>query len=343
MPRFSIIVPIYNVAGYVGECIESLLHQTFSDFEVVCVNDGSTDASPAVAKRAANGDGRFVFVDRENGGLSAARNTGLAAATGEYVCFLDSDDRYAACALERLDEALRSNDLDLLDFSATTFYETPDMRGVHEESYDYRDAVPGVHGGQDLFALYWQRRQFVSSACFHVMRRSLLEEAQLTFCEGLLHEDELFTPVLYAHAQRAAYLDEQLYERRVRAGSIMATPASMRRVTSLAAIAQMLHAWLIENADDLNPKFIDAFALDIAYVRDAAFRAASAVDPADLNVFLDGMSLRERAEFNLVARYDGLPAAERCRAAEQSRDYRVGHAALAVPRAMKGLLRAVKR
>ena len=343
MPRFSVIVPFYNVEEYVGECIESLRRQTFSDFEVICVNDGSTDSSPEAAKRAAGGDGRFVFVDRENGGLSAARNTGLAAATGEYVSFLDSDDRYAPRALELLDAALCADDLDLLDFSAMTFYETPDMRDIHEESYDYRDAVPGVHEGQDLFALYWERRQFVSSACFHVIRRSLLDEAQLRFCEGLLHEDELFTPVLYAYAKHAAYLDEQLYERRARAGSIMATPTSMRRVRSLTAIAQLLHAWLIEHADNHKARFVDAFALDIAYVRDAAFRAAGQVDPADLNVFLDGMGMRERAEFDLVARYDGLPAAERCLAIEQSRDYRVGQAALATPRALKGLLRAMKR
>ena len=338
MPRFSIIVPLYNVERYVGECIESLRCQTFSDFEVVCVNDGSTDSTLAVAKKAAAGDERFVFVERENGGLSAARNTGLSAATGEYVCFLDSDDRYAPNTLEQLDAVLVENDLDLLDFSAMTFYETDDMREVHEESYDYRDAVQGVHDGQDLFALYWDRIQFVASACFHAIRRSMLEEANLAFCEGLLHEDELFTPVLYAHAKRAAYLDEQLYERRVRPGSIMATPTSLRRVKSLVAIANLLHAWLIEHAPELKPRFIDAFTMDIAYLREAAYQAACQIDPALLAEYLDGMDGVERAEFDLVARFGSLPAHSRIRELEESRDYRVGRAALIAPRALRRVL-----
>jgi len=228
--------------------------------------------------------------------------------------------------------------LDLLDFSAATFYETPDMRQVHEESYDYRDSVSGAMSGQDLFTLYWSRIQFVSSACFHVIRRSLLEENDWRFCEGLLHEDELFTPVLYALAKRAAYLDEQLYERRVRPGSIMATPTTMRRVKSLVAIANLLHAWLIENADELKPAFIDAFTMDIAYLRDAAYQAANQVDASVLGAYLDGLSGRERAEFNLVARFANMPANARFHEIAESRDYRVGHAALKVPRALKRLV-----
>ena len=336
--RFSIVVPIYDVERYVGECVESLRRQTFGDFEVVCVNDGSTDSSPEVAKAAAAGDERFVFVERENGGLSAARNTGLKRATGDYVCFLDSDDRYAPDALEQLDRALGADELDLLDFSASTFYETPDMRQVHQESYDYRDPVSGVLDGQDLFTLYWSRIQFVSSACFHAIRRSMLEENGWRFCEGLLHEDELFTPVLYALAKRATYLDAQLYERRVRPGSIMATPTNMRRVKSLVAIANLLHAWLIEHADELKPAFIDAFTMDIAYMRDAAYQATNQVDPTALAAYLDGLSGRDRAEFDLVARFSNLPANARFHEIAESRDYRVGHAALKVPRALKRLV-----
>ena len=337
MPRFSIIVPVYNVERYVGECVESLRRQTFDDFEVVCVNDGSTDRSVEVARRAAGEDARFVFVDRANGGLSAARNTGLEAATGDYVCFLDSDDRYVPDALERLARVLADDDLDVLDFSAATFYETPDMQQVHEESYDYRDPIPGVHDGQDLFVLYWEKVQFVSSACFHAIRRSLLEDHGLTFCEGLLHEDELFTPILYAYAQRAAYLDEQLYERRVRPGSIMASPAKMRRLRSLVAIDALLRAWVLEHADGLKPAYIDAFAKDVAYIRDATCRQAAEIDEAALADYLAGMTGAQRAEFALI-RFRNDPADVRLREVAESRDYQLGHVALAAPRALKHAL-----
>ena len=184
MPRFSVIVPMYNVEAYIGECIDSLQRQSFADFEAVCVDDGSTDNTLSVAKAAAAGDGRFVFVERPNGGLSAARNTGLAAATGEYVSFLDSDDRYATCALERMNALLSANDLDLLDFSASTFYDSAEAHRAHEESYDYREDVPGMmSSAQELFVEYWMKLQFVSSACFRrvAARRRTLHAAALCF------------------------------------------------------------------------------------------------------------------------------------------------------------------
>ena len=102
MPRISVIVPMYNVEDFIGECIESLRAQSFKDFEAVCVDDGSTDDTAQRARAAAGDDKRFVFVSRENGGLSAARNSGLDVATGDYVSFLDADDRYAIAALESL-------------------------------------------------------------------------------------------------------------------------------------------------------------------------------------------------------------------------------------------------
>lgn len=343
MPRFSIIVPMYNVERYVGECLASLVRQSFADFEAVCVDDGSTDATLERAREAVRGDSRFVFVERENGGLSAARNSGLAAATGEFVCFLDSDDRYVPDALERIDRAIAEGDLDLLDFSARTFYEGEEAREAHEETYEYRDPVPGVFAGQDLFVLYWEKLQFVASACLHAIRRDLLEGDGPVFCEGLLHEDELFSPVLYARASRASFLDAQLYERRVRLGSIMATPASMKRVTSLAAISQLLHAWLIENADELTPDFIDAFARDVAYIRDAACRASSEVDPDELSAYLAGLDAVERAEFDLACRFGSEPAEGRFREVAESRDYRLGRVALAAPRALKHVIGRVKR
>ena len=340
MPRFSVIVPMYNVEAYIGECIDSLQRQSFADFEAVCVDDGSTDDTLSVAKAAAAGDGRFVFVERPNGGLSAARNTGLAAATGEYVSFLDSDDRYATCALERMNALLSANDLDLLDFSASTFYDSAEARRAHEESYDYREDVPGMmQSGQELFVEYWIDLQFVSSACFHVVRRSVLDKAGLSFCEGLLHEDELFTPLLYAAAGRSAFLNEQLYERRMREGSIMTKPPTMRNVSSLVAIAQMLHAWLLENADCVSDAFAESFTVDIAFVRDAAARAAERISQSEVDEYRAGLSASERVDFDLIALHGATPSRMRERMLADSSDYRIGHALLAVPRALRHMKR----
>src|SRR3954449_5241960 len=106
MPRVSVVVPIYNVEPYLGDCLDSLAAQTFRDLEIVMVDDGSTDRSGEIARDYGARDPRFRLVERPNGGLSAARNTGIDAARGEFLAFVDSDDVVAPTAYERLVAAL---------------------------------------------------------------------------------------------------------------------------------------------------------------------------------------------------------------------------------------------
>jgi CDP-glycerol glycerophosphotransferase len=106
MPRISVVVPIYNVEEYLPACLDSVARQTVDDFEVVMVNDGSTDRSAEIAGQYGRRDPRFRLVQQENAGLSAARNTGIDAATGEFIAFLDSDDVLPPNAYELLLGAL---------------------------------------------------------------------------------------------------------------------------------------------------------------------------------------------------------------------------------------------
>ena len=92
MPAISIIIPIYNVEKYLRRCLESVQNQTFTDWEAICVNDGSSDSSADIVREFAARDARFKLVNKENGGLSDARNAGMAVASGEYILYLDSDD-----------------------------------------------------------------------------------------------------------------------------------------------------------------------------------------------------------------------------------------------------------
>ena len=119
--KLSIIIPVYNVEPYLRECLESVLQQSFADWEAICVNDGSTDNSATILEEYGHKDDRFKIVNQPNGGLSAARNTGLKAATGEYVLFLDSDDWLEGNALEIVSGSL--TDEDLLCFSGRRFFE----------------------------------------------------------------------------------------------------------------------------------------------------------------------------------------------------------------------------
>src|SRR3954447_12026360 len=111
-PRISVIVPVYNVEAYLAECLESLAGQTFRDLEVVMVDDGSTDGSAAIAERFAERDPRLRLIRQPNGGLSRARNTGIDAAGGELLAFVDSDDLLPRHAYERLPGALDRTDSD---------------------------------------------------------------------------------------------------------------------------------------------------------------------------------------------------------------------------------------
>ena len=100
--KFSVVVPVYNVEQYLGQCLESLQAQDYTDFEVICVNDGSTDGSRKILTEWATHSPQMRIIDRENGGLSAARNTGLKEAKGDYVVFVDSDDWVEPTMLSRL-------------------------------------------------------------------------------------------------------------------------------------------------------------------------------------------------------------------------------------------------
>ena len=100
-PAISLIIPIYNVANYLTRTLESVKNQTFKDFEVICVNDGSSDNSAVIAKSFADTDERFRLINQENTGLSGARNTGLKNSRGEYIMFLDGDDYYHKQCIEQ--------------------------------------------------------------------------------------------------------------------------------------------------------------------------------------------------------------------------------------------------
>src|SRR4051794_27224211 len=113
MPRLSVVVPIYNVEEFLEPCLDSLAEQTFTDLQVVMVDDGSTDRSGAIAEAYAARDPRFELVRRPNGGLSAARNTGIEAATGDYLAFVDSDDLVTKNAYELLVGTLEETGSDL--------------------------------------------------------------------------------------------------------------------------------------------------------------------------------------------------------------------------------------
>ena len=113
MELVSIIVPVYNCAQFLNRCMDSLVNQTLKDIEIICINDGSTDNSPEILQEYAAKDSRIKIINKENGGLSSARNRGLAAAQGEYLGFVDSDDWVDLDFFEKLYNAAKKYDTDI--------------------------------------------------------------------------------------------------------------------------------------------------------------------------------------------------------------------------------------
>ena len=114
MPKISVIIPVYNVEKYLSQCLDSILNQTFKDFECICVNDGSTDKSLAILQEYVNKDDRIKIINQENKGLSGARNSALKIVNGKYITFIDSDDFVTIDYLEKLINIAEKEDSDIV-------------------------------------------------------------------------------------------------------------------------------------------------------------------------------------------------------------------------------------
>lgn len=214
MPAISVIVPVYKAEAFLAKCVESILNQTFSDFEILLIDDGSPDNSGAMCDEYAALDSRVRVIHQENGGVSAARNAGMAAAQGDYLAFCDSDDYLELNALERLYTALTECGADTA--GCGHYYVWPDGRLQAEKG-----ALPaGVYGREDLRAgivepLLGQRLDFGNGVFNGFVVRFLYSRAVICdnniVFEGAYLEDELFLMEYFLHAEKLAMVDDPLY------------------------------------------------------------------------------------------------------------------------------------
>lgn len=228
MPVITVIVPVYNVEKYLDKCLQSLSCQTFPDHEIICVNDGSTDDSRTILTEWESKLPYMRVIDRENGGLSAARNTGLEAATGKYVVFVDSDDWVEPTMLSRLANEVEGTDM--VCFAC---------RRTDNDTYDILQ--PEDNNGWDYFNQHALESRIVPFVCVwqRCYRREFLMTNHLRFYEGILHEDNEFTPRACLKAKAVKVIPDVLYNYRVRPGSIMTT-RGLKNKESLITIGNEL-------------------------------------------------------------------------------------------------------
>jgi glycosyltransferase involved in cell wall biosynthesis len=223
--KLSVVIPVYKVEPYLERCVQSVYRQSFRDMEIIMVDDGSPDNSGKLADRLAAQDARARVIHQENQGLSGARNTGLRAAKGDYVVFLDSDDEWS---LENGIETLLQNDgADLIIFKAVHIWKDHQER-TRDFDIDYINALPDA---QAVFSHLVLTRQFQVSACKLLVRRQMLIEHDLFFPMGYINEDVDWSFRLWQHARKICITNLDFYGNHHRPGSITQT-TDIRSYTS---------------------------------------------------------------------------------------------------------------
>jgi len=216
----SVIVPVYNTEEFLDECLTSLRRQSLNNFEVLCIDDGSTDNSLEILKKFSHLDGRFKVIEQENQGLGKSRNNALEIARGKFIFFLDSDDWISSNTLELLTNKCEKNNLDMLSFSGKNFDSSTRVE-MDNPYWSFNFLPPSFPN--DCFN-YRDCRDFITSlpvsSCLTMYRKAFLEENDIKFPEGLCFEDNLFFLRAIFSAERCGIEKTKLYHRRIRQGAI---------------------------------------------------------------------------------------------------------------------------
>ena len=288
MPKLSIIIPVYNIEKYISNCLNSILSQSFQDFEVICVNDGSTDNSLLELQKYRN-DERVIIIDKKNEGSGVARNSALAIARGEYVFFVDGDDWIEENSLQKMvDEADRLK-TDILVFGGLSYYEDKGQNGGYSANKLPKKYLNKVFNAKDIRKDIFK---FPSTAWTKLYRREFLQKNDIKFQEIKVGQDQL--PFFHSMitAQRIAILPENLYcYRKNRRGAVTAVKKkkNFSPIYVFYGIEEMLKhtglineyksifvkkyfakatSWLAKFQDDLKPQYFEEYSKLLKHVQE---------------------------------------------------------------------------
>ena len=240
MPFVSVIIPVYNVEDVLERCVDSVLRQTVKDIDIILVDDGSSDSCPLICDRYAETDSRVRVIHKPNGGLSDARNHGLDIAIGDYVMFVDSDDYIEDESCERLLDAAKITDADIVlgDWQVSLGPDKPDHYTAMAEGRAYPSKtfiLNSVQAGE-WYPCSWAM----------LCKRSLYEDNNLRFAVGFLHEDMEMQPRIFLAAKSIACVKYKFYHYIQRSGSIM---KSSNRNKRAASMMEILRRWKVQFDD----------------------------------------------------------------------------------------------
>ena len=206
MPKFSIIVPVYNVENYIKKCLDSIFNQTFKDFEVIVINDGTNDNSMDIVKKY-----DVTIINQKNQGLSEARNSGVKKATGDYLIFIDSDDYIEKDLLKNINKSLDNN-------PEVVRYQTKDI--IEDKKIEYNEKEFCGLDGSDAFKII-TTYHYVEPAWLYAVKRDYYIKNKFCFKKGTYHEDFGLTPLIVFKSKKVNSINYCGYCYVQRSGSIM--------------------------------------------------------------------------------------------------------------------------
>ena len=264
-PKISIIIPVYNVEEYLRECLDSCINQTLKDIEIICVDDCSPDNSIKILEEYQQKDSRIKILRHEtNKNLGAARNTGLANATGEYIWFVDSDDYIDTKACEILYYAIKEFNVDMLCFSAIQFSEADNKRNFAYFTYH--------HQGVQINKIYYPRTNWKEihfsnlnvSACMYLTKRTLIQKFR--FRDGVFYEDSDFTPILLVSVDSFCYIPYTAYFYRINPQSTTHSCVTQKKLDDAILCMDLLDQFIVKNNIDKRHFFYDSFIKQLNWV-----------------------------------------------------------------------------
>lgn len=283
--KFSIVIPVYNVEKYLDKCLNSIVEQTYKDFEVIVINDGSPDNSQDIIEDYVKRDSRFQVFQKENGGVSDARNYGVEYSRGDYLLFIDSDDYVEKDLLNELSKVLRKKRYDIVKFKMLLVKENGDFLEGKEETFESKEL--------NLKEILEQPRSDL--ACSYCYNLEFWNNHSFRFTKGKVHEDFGLVPFILYQSTNRYYLDYYGYNYVQREGSIMhGSEKITRRVQDMLSHFDTLYE-LIQKGTSLNDEYKKEI---ISYIANGVIYNAKYLEDRELKDYIQ--QLYERDVFNLI-------------------------------------------
>jgi len=259
-PIFSVIIPVYNVEKYLHQCVDSVLSQSYDNFEVILVNDGSVDSSPAICEKYLLTDKRVKVVHKPNGGSSDARNVGLLNAAGTYILFLDSDDYWDnSNFLESVNGLFAEKAPDVLVFGYKKLFE--DTGTIVEATHISNQSCIRYKSKEEAFNFHSKENLYISSAWSKIVKRDLLLDNSITFEKGITSEDIEWSAKVAIFSSSFLFLPSSVYVYRQRKGSITQTV----RFPNVVMLKENINKCIKLGETIRGEKFFESYLSYVAY------------------------------------------------------------------------------